>query len=536
MRNSLILKVIVLQLIVTLVIVNVSPPLPYNTIKDVQASPFGINIVTGFFRTLSALNQRNRVYGEARVTAQEINAYYNERITKADEILQEMISKTASGEQNPALIRSYIRVKASLEQERQYGIQFIENEKNKARQQFNQRLANEIKRVLLASPSGQSILVRIRETIQATRHAAVAVQVAAGENKPSTMLNDALNDRLGDIQIIRNLAQELGSKVGSRIDRTLGGIITKFENALSGVENEMGQAISVLDSLDATVAHVQNQDANPVSTSGNNIIDNLIPTNSTNASYDVAAAVFAISAENSGALPPGETRQSMIDKIRNALLQETLNDLLSHVFDAEKGTFFCVVTNQASYDSACGQLGITPQQAKDPEKAVYLVCYDTQTKQVKFTRLLEQKFVFEEEPPEEPTVQEDEPLEPVTVSENQVAMTDVNVTIDQENDRKSISMHGSVCEEAEGNYNFTQQVDIFCDATTLECAGTMKYHNCPGGGRVLYHTTGQIQADGNNITLTGTKKDGGGGLYTASPDTRLFYIRINEGILEPIWP
>lgn len=63
-------------------------------------------------------------------------------------------------------------------------------------------------------------------------------------------------------------------------------------------------------------------------------------------------------------------------------------------------------------------------------------------------------------------------------------------------------------------------------------AGTVKFHNCPGGGRVAYRVTGPAQP-GLLITLTGVKKDGGGDLYKNAAETLAFSFDLSSGQITP---
>jgi hypothetical protein len=78
--------------------------------------------------------------------------------------------------------------------------------------------------------------------------------------------------------------------------------------------------------------------------------------------------------------------------------------------------------------------------------------------------------------------------------------------------------HGVACAEAEGTNIYRWSVDLMNDTGTGGLKGTIKFHDCPGGGRVLYRVTGSLPA-GSIYTLTGVKRDGGGVLLDAAPDS-----------------
>lgn len=93
-------------------------------------------------------------------------------------------------------------------------------------------------------------------------------------------------------------------------------------------------------------------------------------------------------------------------------------------------------------------------------------------------------------------------------------------------------LHGSYCDESEGTFEYTWSVNVMQDTASGVYWGTIKFHNCPGGGRVLYHVVGD-EREGDIITLIGTKKkdSGGGQLNMTSPDARTFYLDLKNGQL-----
>jgi hypothetical protein len=359
MNKPFLVKLMTVTLVVCLLGSHAAVLIPSVRVLNVQAATPNINVITGLFRSISALNKRNQVYAEARATAEEVNAYYDAQIATAQRLRQEKITAAASGGKKDPFIRSYIRATAALEQERRAMIQMIEAEKNRARQEFNRSLANEIKNVLFSSPGGQSLLNNVRDTIQNTRAAAAALQAAANAGNPSALLTEALTNRIGDIQITRDLAATLGSEVGNKIDRALGGAIIKLEQAINDIQAELGQAIAVLDDLDASVAQQQEQVRSPVSPVGNSLLNSsIIPINQNSAGLDVAAFAFMIATERSGNQQPGETRQTMYDQIRGSLQTAILSETMSNLLGEQVGEIYCLVVSRADYQQAATTLGI----------------------------------------------------------------------------------------------------------------------------------------------------------------------------------
>jgi hypothetical protein len=92
--------------------------------------------------------------------------------------------------------------------------------------------------------------------------------------------------------------------------------------------------------------------------------------------------------------------------------------------------------------------------------------------------------------------------------------------------------YGPACDEAEGTYIYRWSVDLMKDPQTGQLAGVVKFHDCPGGGRVLYYVVGS-QPVGTVYTLTGNKKEGGGDLFNSAQDSATFTFDSSTGQITP---
>ncbi len=98
--------------------------------------------------------------------------------------------------------------------------------------------------------------------------------------------------------------------------------------------------------------------------------------------------------------------------------------------------------------------------------------------------------------------------------------------------------HGAACDEAEGAFVYRWSLDLMKDPSTDQVVGTLKFHDCPGGGRGLFRVVGTTQT-GSVISLIGTLKDGGGSLYQTLQDqnsasgTQDFLFDSSKGEIEP---
>jgi hypothetical protein len=93
--------------------------------------------------------------------------------------------------------------------------------------------------------------------------------------------------------------------------------------------------------------------------------------------------------------------------------------------------------------------------------------------------------------------------------------------------------YGAFCNEAEGTYLYRWSVDLMQNPQTGEIVGTVKFHDCPDGGRVRYYVSGDSQ-NGPVYQLSGVKKsDGGGKLMESSPESVDFTFDSDSGQLTP---
>jgi hypothetical protein len=92
--------------------------------------------------------------------------------------------------------------------------------------------------------------------------------------------------------------------------------------------------------------------------------------------------------------------------------------------------------------------------------------------------------------------------------------------------------YGPACDEAEGTFIYRWSVDLMKNSQTGKLKGTIKFHDCPGGGRVLYSVTGDPPA-GTVYTLPGQKMEGGGDLFGSAPETATYTFDSSTGQISP---
>ncbi len=415
MKNRTLSKLLIATLVLALLTADV-PLLPAGRVPEVHAAgPW--NALFGLFRVGGALKRRNRVYDEARATAPEINAYYDRLLAETRTTRREMVARAAAGETNPRLVRAYTRLEAALEGERDAAIQLIEAEKNAARQEFERTLTREVVRILIASPGGQRILGELRETVAGAREAAKAVQLAAEEGRPIEALQDALAERAGDIPLVQAAARQLGSAVGHQVDRALGGLLTKLDRAVDDVQMGMGEALDALEEIDGELAAHDKRERVPVTVvEDDSLIAQVVPVDRVNAAADVAATAFTRAAELNDALA-ADSRDTMRERVRGALLDERLEGIQKAASGEFAGQRYCTAVGRGEYEVAALALGQTPQVPEEPERATYLVCYDLQTRAPIYADVLGTEGEEEQEEEEAEAKPTQTPAEEATVDE-----------------------------------------------------------------------------------------------------------------------
>jgi hypothetical protein len=93
--------------------------------------------------------------------------------------------------------------------------------------------------------------------------------------------------------------------------------------------------------------------------------------------------------------------------------------------------------------------------------------------------------------------------------------------------------YGAFCDEAEGTFLYRWSVDLMQNPKTREIVGTVKFHDCPGGGRVRYYVIGEPQKGPVYILLGEKKSDGGGALLESAPASIDFTFDSDTGQITP---
>lgn len=130
-------------------------------------------------------------------------------------------------------------------------------------------------------------------------------------------------------------------------------------------------------------------------------------------------------------------------------------------------------------------------------------------------------------PPTSPPVQEP------TVPAEQGAEPAVSQTAPATRNFSEISdYYGPACPAGEEeNAPYRWSVEMLVDTNNNIYEGTIKFHNCPGGGRAIYRVSGS--RDGDLLRLTGDLVSGSGALNDTAPKQQAFTFDPASGLLEP---
>jgi hypothetical protein len=92
--------------------------------------------------------------------------------------------------------------------------------------------------------------------------------------------------------------------------------------------------------------------------------------------------------------------------------------------------------------------------------------------------------------------------------------------------------YGPACPDGEEeNAPYRWSVEMLIDPKNNAYEGTIKFHNCPDGGRASYRVSGS--SDGSLLHLTGDLVGGGGDLFGTVPAQQTFTFNPATGVIEP---
>lgn len=442
-------------------------------VVPVQAAPLrngSVSDVIPFLGLISSWFTRNRTYRSAEQFIRERRNEYKLKLSKLDVQLSEgtIFSGGSSPESQQA---AYVRVKALLIQERDTAMNFAELIKKGARRDFNKAAREEITKVVMSTNfAGRILKVLDQGFSQAIRF---------------------VNDAVTDIERIRNTAQQIqtigaliGGALGEDLRNTVGSIIEKIDAQAGLTEADLEAVKKDLANVQKQIKDYQKMGYFPeASQVGSDLIWQLVGMGPGSAQTEAILNILGFRS--------GQSKE----KIRAGALQ---------LLAAGQKTRCREIVSKLLAALQALESGDTSEPI-DPKK----ICNELNAHAIKTggdTAELES-------PPEEPAA------ELVNTNESE------SVTVVGD-------WHGVACDEAEGTYSYRWSIDLIQDPNTNQIVGTVKFHACPGGGRVLYRVTGEATTN-PIVTLNGIRKEGAGDLFNNSPETAVFEYDTQSNQISP---
>jgi len=485
-------KLLIALVLVTLLVGDLTPALavapPAAPEAQIIPSPVA-NLFVGIVRIVGAFNRRNRVYNEARLTVEDLSAYY-------DNLIDHM---------SPAEMgRQYWRTRWQIEEERQAVIQAAEYVKRGARHQFGNEMGQTFLDQLAGAKGAVKFVGRIRETIKVAQAAAIQIQaVAATAQEVPELMVETLNEQLGWFGLSENEVKQLGGGLGQILNDALGGIPDRFEAGSAQLEADMETTINTLTEMDGFLDSVLQGGRSPISAAtmaGGNIRGSGAGTEATvNQTIDNFLGLF-VALDAAGKPPPFMT--NIRDNMRIQLLAGHLQTLDAAAYGASFAD--CEIVDRAGYLAAAGKLGMTPEIALDEERVIYKICRHRDSGEIFYAFMIGPNAPREEtHPVEEGEAGGDE----LYGAAFDGYWTGPEVCTESESMRSRWSV--GLIQSADGTI-----------------AGTVRFHACQnGGGQVAYRVTGSAPAAGQtSVTLTGAKTGGVGNLEENTPAVVVFTI------------
>lgn len=474
MKRTSFIKSILVLIIAILIVQPVIPA---------RAAPLysgGISDVIPFLGLISSWFTRNRTYKSAEAFIADRRNNYDKQIASLDKALSEGTIYTPGHDSSPETQKAaYIRQVALLELERDMALKFAESIKNKARKDFNKAAREEIIKVVMSTN--------------------LAGRVLSAFDKGFSQAIKFTSEALTDVQRLRNTASQLqtlggmiGGQMGQDLRDTLGNLIYKIDQQAYLTEKDLLQVKQDLTRIQNQIRDYQKMGSFPESSK---VIDalalQLVGLGPGNASTEAILNILGIRSGKD----KKSIRQSGLELLaagQKARCREIVSKLLAALRSLEENT-------------------------SDRQVAVETLCNELNAKSLK----KEETKTAEEEPPvseEEQPVTQEEPSQPAQDTSESVQIVG--------------NWHGPACDEAEGTFAYRWSVDLIQDPQTDQLVGTIKFHACPGGGRVLYRVTGDQLEDGT-LSLEGIRKEGAGDLFYASAENVTFIVNPNTGQISP---
>jgi hypothetical protein len=452
--------------LVFILLFGMAVPVHAETIRPAGGSPMipVLGLISSWFR-------RNRTYRNAEEFITERRQEYVALLKTLDQQRANGTIYTGDNTGPGTQQAAYVRIKALLEQERDQAFAFAESIKNGARKDFNQAAKQQILNIVLSTGFAQNILGALSNGFG---HAQQIVEGAISELSGTGSGNIA-----GQIRGLGNIASQLqliggliGGQTGADLYGTVQGVLDRVNSQLAIATNDLNNIKTDLAALQTKVQGLMAQGYIPSSSEVTNALAMQLV--GLGPGTPATEAILTILGVRKGTSKDAirERATLLLAAGQNARCRRIITELLANLRKLEGGQ-------------------VDEESNNAPEKT----CTGIRTEDL------------------DPG---GEGIQPTTTTARPQPGNSAGAG-GAGTGNGSGNWHGVACAEAEGTYIYRWSVDLMNDPGTGGLKGTIKFHDCPGGGRVLYSVIGPLPTS-SIYTLTGVKREGGGDLFEAAPE------------------
>jgi hypothetical protein len=301
-------------------------------IGDLEALlPPGARHVFAVFRVFKGLHARNTVYREAGHVQRELRAYYDARVAKA----QEQVDNREQLGLSDSQVRAYTRAGEMLKAERDVAVGITEFEKKTAKYGFESAFKRELLSALVQVPKVKAVFAKVQGAIADLKSAIGSVQTAIASGNPAAALLGELNEKLAKVERVGALTSLVSGRAGQNISKLVErarGLVAPIEGAIDDAVALGDGAIGALDDLSDSLSEQTDAQRSPragldVALSEEPLIEKIAAVAGASPAAEVAAGLIARQAARRAAEQSDQPRvelRRMRDRVHAAILGGTL--------------------------------------------------------------------------------------------------------------------------------------------------------------------------------------------------------------------
>jgi len=293
--------------------------------------PPGARHVVSVFRVFRGLHARNTVYREARHVQRELRQYYEARIAKA----QEQIDNREQLGLSDSQVRAYTRAGEMLKAERDVAVGITEFEKKAAKYGFESAFKRELVAALVRVPKVQAVFAKVKSAIGDLQSTISAAQTAIATGNPAAALLGEINEKLAKVERAGALTSLVSGRAGANISKLaerVRGALAPLEGAIDDVVGVGDDAIAELEALSDALSEQSDAPRSPragldVALGDEPMIDKIATVAGASPTVDVAADLIARQVARHAAGQSGQPQvqlRRMRDRVHAAILGGSL--------------------------------------------------------------------------------------------------------------------------------------------------------------------------------------------------------------------